>query len=154
MFELILSMNFGIFFFLMIFNNVLYIKIYFAVRARQKKDLGMNSSSYLQHRQVANMLIANGVFFFLCVSLQIFTTPVLLIYENLKNNVPHNVTQFFYFIWDKLGDIFFGLNACMNPVLYLITNRRYRHAFVTVFIRNIQHETGVNSINLPNISRV
>ena len=154
MFEFILAINFGIFFFLMIFNNILFIKIFFAVRDRQNKDLGINSSSYLQHRQIANMLIVNGVFFFLCLSLQMFSTPVLIIYAYLDNNVPEDVTQWLYFIWGKLNDIFFGLNACMNPVLYLITNRRYRHAFVTVFRRNVQNETGINSITLPNINRV
>ena len=108
----ILCVNFVLIFFLMILNNVLYFKIYFSVKGRNNKDLGLNSSSDLQHRQVANMLIVNGVFFFMCWSFQILTVPVVLIYRYLiKEYTP------FSFIYGLLTEILFGLNSCMNPVL-------------------------------------
>ena len=151
-FELMLCLNFAVFFFLLIFNNVLYTKIYFAVRARQNRHLGLNSSSDLQHRQVANMLIVNGLFFFTCCSLQIFITPVILVSTYLGKDI----NPWFFFIWNLIIDILFGLNASSNPVLYLITNKRFRHAFVTVFTRsrmNSETQIEVNSIKLPNINR-
>ena len=153
--NLIEYMHFVLFVFLMIFNNVLYTKIYFAVKTRNNNDLGLNSSSdlTLQHRQVAKMLIVNGVFFFLCVSLQIFAFPVTLIYPYLTDDYP----LLFFFMWGLLSDIVLGLNACMNPVLYLITNKRYRHAFATVFTwsrDNVQNRTEVNTIEMPNINQI
>ena len=126
---LILSINFVIFFFLMIFNSVLYLKIYLAVRARQNRNLGLNSSSDLQERQIAKMLIVNGVFFFVCCSVQMFTTPALLLLTYLSNELD----PLFFFICGILTDILLGLNACLNPVLYLITNKRYRHTFKAAF---------------------
>ena len=152
-FELMHYMNFVVFFSLLIFNNVLYTKIYFAVRARQNKDLGLNSSSNLQHRQVANMLIMNGIFFYACCSLHIFRTPVTLFATYLDIDINPR----FFFFYTLLIDFFFGLNASMNPVLYLITNQRYRHAFKTVFTRsrmNIDTTVGVNSIALSNINKI
>ena len=152
-FELMLYINFVAFFFLVIFNNVIYTKIYFAVRARQNKNLGLNLSSDLQHRQVANMLAVNGVFFFVCCSLQIFITPVILLATYLGNNI----NPWFFFTWNLLIDILFGLNASLNPVLYLVTNTRYRHALKAVFtLSRMNSETpiGVNSIQLPNMNRV
>ena len=149
-------MHFAIFVFLMILNNILYIKIYFAVKMRNNVDLGLNSSSFevsIHHRQVAKMLIVNGVFFFLCISLQIFAFPVNLIFRYLINNYDPTVL---FFVWGFVSDIVLGLNACMNPVLYLITNMRYRHAFTTVFTwsrNNVQNKTEVNTIEMSNINQ-
>ena len=113
-FDFIQSTSFVLCFFLMIFNNVVYSKICFALKTRNNKDFELNSSSDIQHRQVANMLIVNGVFFF---SFTTFTIPVVLIYNHLNNDY----NQLFISIWGIVSDILFGLNACMNPVLYLIT---------------------------------
>ena len=146
------SINFVTFLFLMIFNNVLYIKIYLVLKRRNINDLGLNSSP--QHRQVAKMLIVNGIFFFLCVSLQIFVNTVILIYGYFLND---NGNPLLFFICELLGDVGLGLNACMNPVLYLITNKRYRHAFVTVFTWSkyySQNKTEVNAIEMPNINQI
>ena len=146
----ILCVNYVLIFFLMILNNVLYFKIYCSLKGRNNK--GLNSSSDLQHRQVAHMLIVNGIFFFMCWSFQIFTTPVVLIYTYLiEEYTPLS------FIWGLLSEILFGLNACMNPVLYLITNERYRHAFVKVFNwsrNNSKSRTEVNTIELTNVNRI
>ena len=156
-FELVLSINAVIFFFLMIFNNVLFFKIHLAVKARQNTNLGLNSSFDLQHRQVAHMLIVNGVFFFMCCSTQILTTPFILLVTNRSNEI--NMMSIFY-ILGLLTDILFGLNASLNPVLYLITNKRYRHAFIAVFTwsrkekqNQNQNQTIINSIKLSNINR-
>ena len=151
-YDLLLFMNFAIFLFLMIFNNVLYIKIYLAVKGRNNNDLGLTSSSDLQHRQVANMLIVNGVFFFLCVSFQIFMAPVSLIYKYMF----YDFDPLFIFTWGLIIDIMFGVNACINPIIYLITNTRYSHSFVKVFTwsrNNSQNKTEVNTIKLSNINQ-
>ena len=153
-FDFIQSIVFVLYLFFMIFNNVLYFKIYFALQRRNNNDLGLSSSSDLQHRQVANMLIVNGIFFFICVSFTIFATPVFLIYKYIINDY----NTLFIFIWGILNNILFGLNACMNPVLYLITNRRYRNAFVAVFGRSWwtknQDRTKMNTIELSNVNRI
>ena len=152
-FDFIQSTTFVLCLFFMIFNNVLYFKIYFALKRRNNNDLGLNSTSDSQHRQVAIMLIVNGIFFFICVSFMIFATPVFLIYKYVTNDY----NTLFILIWRILNNILFGLNACMNPILYLITNRRYRNAFVTVFTwsrNNSQGRTEVNTIKLFNISRI
>ena len=110
--DLINCMNFVLIFFMMILNNVLYFKIYVAVRGRNNKNLGLNSSSDLQHRQVANMLIVNGIFFFMCWAFQIFTTPVVLIYRYLIKEFEY--TQFF-FIWGLLSEILFWFKCMYEP---------------------------------------
>ena len=150
-FDLTQSTYFVLCFFLMVFNSVLYIKIYFALKRRNNTDIKLNSSLDLQHRQVANMLIVNSVFFFLCLSFNTSTILVLFIYNCLNDDYDRS----FIFVWSILGDILFGLNACMNPVLYLITNKRYRHVFLEVMTwsRKSSHlKTETNVIELPNIN--
>ena len=150
--NLVDSMNFLIFVFLMVFNNVLNTKTYFAVKTRNN-DSKFNLSSDSQHRQVAKMLIVNGVFFFLCVSLQIFAFPLKLIFTYLIHDNP----VLFLLMWGLLSDIMLGLDACMNPILYLITNKRYRHAFVIVFTWSSGHrqtKNEVNNIKLHNINQM
>ena len=150
---LMLTLNLIVFFLLMIFNNFIFIRIYFALRERQHKNLGLNLTFDLQLRQVAHMLIVNGVFFFVCCFVQILITPLTLLLTYLGNDIPLSLS-----IWGILTDIMLGVNACMNPVLYLITNKRYRHAFKTaVFTWSNRHretEIAVNSINLQNINRI
>ena len=151
--NLVTFVYYAFYFFLIIFNNVLYFKIYFALRRRNNNDLGLNSTSDSQHRQVAYMLIVNGIFFFICVSFSLFASPVFLFYSKVTNGR----NPLLVFIWSILTNILFGLNASMNPVLYLITNKKYRHEFITIFTwsrNNSQHETGVNTIELSKINRI
>ena len=152
-YDLTIAIHFLLYIFLGILSNVLFIKIYLAVKRRKNKDLGLNLSSDVQLRQLANMLIVNGVFFFFCCSLVISNIPILLLSKYLINDI----NPWFIVVWDIVGNILMGLNASINPVLYLITNKRYRHAFVTVFTwstNNRQSEHGVNCIELPNIQRI
>ena len=135
-------------FILLIFNGFMYIRIYHAVN--DKKRVNLNSSADLesQLRQVSLMLIINGCVFFICYIAQVllFIWTTLFVKEQIYDEV-FNVTivgQLFLFV--------FNTNASINPVLYFITNRRYRKAFKTALAWRKRDSNKRNNINTVELS--
>ena len=81
--------------------------------------------------QAAKMLIVNGVVFFICQSPYIFVILFFWICKVAQINNPVAV-----FLWNG-GDWVYLLpqyiNTILNPVIYGVTNRQYRAAFVQAF---------------------
>ena len=80
--------------------------------------------------QIARMLILNGTVFFLCLA------PYELVYFNLFFHWWAGFTVFDeekerYILW--LGRIAMLFNSAINPILYNVSNRRYRNAFAEAF---------------------
>ena len=129
-FELILDSNIcGFNFTLLIFNGFMYIKIYLGLDNKDRANLNSSADLESQLRQVAFMLIVNGCAFFICYSIQtlVFIWITLIFMKQLSAISSQAL------ILGQLSHVFFLINASINPILYLITNRRYRKAFKTAW---------------------
>ncbi len=120
---------------ILIANAVMYGKLYIALKHRKRNLGNLNSSTdnHDQLRQVALMIIINGsVFYCFCVVQMVFLILILIIESN----------ETIYAKFPRMG-IIGGLvllltsscNASINPTLYFITNRQYRHEFTAAMRR-------------------
>ena len=128
-FQLLLSIWFVFCLCLLVLNIIIYIKIYLAVRKRKQTNIGQNVSPDEQLHQLAIMLIVNGTVFFLFLTLQMVIGLHALLTDYFDVRYPGMLI-----ILNAIDKVSFGLNASINPVIYLITNKRYRHAFRQTFI--------------------
>ena len=153
-FELILDSSIcGFNFILLLFNGFMYIKIYLAVNNTERANLNSSADLESQLRQVSLMLIVNGSAFFICYSIQTlaFIWITLIVVEQISA-----ITSV-VLILGQLSHIFFLINSSFNPLLYFITNRRYRKAFKTAFTwrKQIpQQRNNVNNIELSNTNKL
>ncbi len=139
------------FFFAMIGNNILYLLIIISLRKRSPerrqreydepssqfssahKNKRSGSTTVTQtptpvHSQVARMLVVNGIVFFLCQAPhqggQIASSigGITGDYSSLLNPA-----QFEAFLWFSKALVY--INSAVNPIIYNLTNTRYRRAF-------------------------
>ena len=73
---------------------------------------------------------ANGLVFFLCCSVQEVDTVMSTIASYGYNESFDTQQQV---IWRHFVDFTIGLNSAINPMVYLVTNRRYRDALIHSF---------------------
>ena len=111
------------------FNTVMYFSIMKLLRERERcNNTGIVTSDVSQSRQVAVMLVANGTVFFACCA---------AITANMLLHVLHsnNLLKWSYFsiiLYDQCVDLIFSVNCSINPVVYGLTNKRYRDTFFRV----------------------
>ncbi|XP_072020446.1 neuropeptides capa receptor-like [Amphiura filiformis] len=80
-----------------------------------------------ERNQIARMLIINAIIFFLCLGpYQILNFEYAYVYFTVKDlfkkgNIP--------LILSRIGQVTTLLNSLINPIVYGITNKRYRDAF-------------------------
>ena len=132
---------------LLALNIIIYRKIYLAVRKSKQTNIGQTVSPDEQLHQLAIMLIVNGTVFFLCFIIQMVVGLQALLTDFFDVRYPWMIVMF-----NAIDKVFFGLNASINPVIYLITNKRYRYAFRQTFILADCRREGVviNTIPLSN----
>ncbi|XP_038070502.1 neuropeptides capa receptor-like [Patiria miniata] len=129
----------------MVGNIILYIMIIKnlnqRVAAKEKKQATRQGSgtpapqnvtqSHQIRNTVARMLIINGTLFFICLSPFQFTSFGTLIVDEMgskpilkqhQKNILLIVCQTFTYV-----------NSVVNPFVYTVTNKRYRHAFYVAF---------------------
>ncbi|XP_071803825.1 neuromedin-U receptor 2-like [Asterias amurensis] len=120
-------------FFSMITNLYMYARIIQVLNKRR----GANGRTETDRKavqirnQAAKMLIVNGVVFFICQSPYIFFILFFWICKVAQINNPFEV-----FLWNGGGWVFLlpqYINTILNPVIYGVTNRQYRAAFVQAF---------------------
>ena len=106
-------------------NIYMHVRIAYTLKAR-KESRASNMSFDLdkQFRQVVSMLIINGELFFLLCS-------VNLIGRFMDFQNPFNRYQIE--IWRDVENFCNGLNASINPIVYSLTNQRYRRAFYKAY---------------------
>ena len=95
----------------------------------ENRQLNVSHGFENQLRQVGVMVIANGTIFFLCCSILFMNqmTTVLAFFEiQIFNESNYNA-------WLQFVHLTVGVNSSVNPVIYFITNKRYRKAFCSVF---------------------
>lgn len=117
---------FAIMLIVVLFNCSMYIKILLALKARKENTtLGLSHSFENQLRQLAVMVIANGAVFFLFSFVQIFShiTYILQLFEVIAFDGQT------YIVWVHFVYFSVAVNTSINPLVYIATNQRYRHAF-------------------------
>ncbi len=139
---------------LTLFANVfMYAKLYIALNNR-KRNLGtLNSSmdNQDQLRQVAFMIIINGSVFYCCCAGQMIYQILLVI---VSADVPISTNYPRIMLLSGLAMLLTLLfNASINPTLYFITNRQYRHEFTAAMRRLLTRtctHTDTNDLQTSN----
>ncbi|XP_022081349.1 galanin receptor type 1-like [Acanthaster planci] len=127
----------------MVTNAVMYTLIIISLNTRAKHKLhqdpvrrqSVQAQQALQVRnQVARMLVANGVVFFLCQTPFIALSLGFLV-ENLSGIRPDVTYRKFVFAL-TVCHVFVFMNSAVNPIIYNVTSCHYRQAFVEAFGRS------------------
>ena len=116
-----------------VLNAFLYHRILSTLNQRIHNKLSISSNDTSQARQVAIMLITNGSIFFGCNTIMILNVIFHGILQTNKNIYPLNDIQ--NAIFDTAFHLSFAVNSSINPIVYSVTNKRYRQAFYSSFYR-------------------
>ena len=123
----------------------MYQKILTALAKRKRNTRLQMSTEFKTHiEQVSVMVIVNGGVYFLLML--IFITSLTLV----------SVTQFLPYssdFWGIINNVSLGINASINPLLYFVTNQRYRCAVKALFRNCFKTDQKPNSEqeNVTNI---
>ena len=115
-------------------NLILYVNIIYRLSSRvgtvSTEPNAQNARRQKVRNQVALMLIVNGVAFFVCLApfqLSSFTLTV----SGLNGTGVLTPEQVSTVLW--IGRIFTYINPMINPLIYTVTNPRYRQAYYEAF---------------------
>ena len=105
--------------------SFMYAKILIAL-AKRKRNINLHiSAEFKKHiEQVSVMVIVNGSVYLLLMS--IFITSMALL----------SVTRFLLYtsdFWRNIAFVAVSINSSINPLLYFLTNQRYRCAVISLF---------------------
>ncbi|XP_038054901.1 neuromedin-U receptor 2-like [Patiria miniata] len=110
----------------MIVNIVFFSMIIRALNsmvARAQRSGFSDRSQHIRDR-VSRMLVINGIIFFLCLApFQVTTLSHLFMPDAAKDD----------FVWTQVCRVLVYINSAVNPIVYNITNPRYRKAFQQAF---------------------
>ena len=112
----------------MISSSLAFLKIINALRKREDSDLQSNQDQNKNHirKQVAIILIANGMIFFICqIPLRVFDISQLLSFIILKDHQKAKLVI--------ITRIFDYINSAINPFIYSLGSKYYREAFKESF---------------------
>ena len=118
--------------FTLLANCYFYIRILQALRKR-KCDKTLQTSAGLERsiRQASVMVIANGAIFYLCFIVFLATMSVTLMLS-FDSGI---INAYDVVVLRNVNYTVVLINASINPLIYLITNISYRHAFKkTLFV--------------------
>ena len=119
----------------LILNTFLYILIILRLSKRDvggKGDdkTGLNSQAQKVRNSVARMLVINGIAYFLCLAPYQFYNMYFFAIRNCTGDCAVLDTKYVNIIgW--IGRVTNVLNSAINPIIYNVTNSRYRQAFYT-----------------------
>ena len=117
----------------LILNTTLYALL--ITRLSQRDDVSDNKDDPLKAQAqkvrniVARMLVINGIAFFLCLAPYQVHNMYYFVINNCEGctNLPGD--EIYVLFW--VGRCLSVLNSAINPVIYGVTNARYRQAFAT-----------------------
>ena len=117
----------------MICNTVMYAQIIKKLHERVSQFTQETRQVMQTRNQVARLLIANGTVFFLCyIPFYIFRfNASLLAFSHQKIGFKLTSNQRGVIDWMVVALLM--INSIINPVIYSVTNPRYRAAFAQVF---------------------
>lgn len=120
--------NAALYLMLMSTTGYMYIRIYCTLNRRKHDMMGQSSADLgEQLRQIAFMLIVNGTAFYLICSVQM-TAQLMLSFTFYFTNLNLHRAVFTYF--QIIAPLAIAINASINPVIYIVTNRSYRDAVI------------------------
>ena len=129
-FQISTSVYSAVFFLILTTNCFMYINILSTLRARkQARSLQISKDFERNIQQMAIMVIANGLIFFLCSS--IFISYMLYFAVSSLTRKVSFLNELQINIFENVRILFIVLNASVNPLVYIATNRRYRYALRT-----------------------
>ncbi len=113
-------------------NCVLYLKILLTLRERKRnKELQINADLERNMYQMATMVVANGAVFFLCNT----TFIAVFSYFAIKSFGMGFLSQYEQFGLERVRETFMILNASVNPLIYFVSNQRFRVALRKSFCK-------------------
>ena len=125
-FQITYTIYVGFFLSCLVCNCYMYVRILQTLKQRQRNRALQLSPEFERNiRQMAIMIIANGVTFFIfssIVAAYIVTSLLNLFIEKLLKQ-DYDETTF-----ENIQVTCIMLNASVNPIIYFLTNRRYRRA--------------------------
>ncbi len=118
--------------FAMISNVFMYIRIIYVLSKRRSVTrMRRKDPKALQRRnKVAQVLIINGVIFFICQTPSI-VVDVILFYYRFNRTIKHDSFAILHYkngTW--LSHLPLLINTIVNPLIYAIIHAQYRSAFV------------------------
>ncbi len=117
-------------FFVAFFGSV-YFYVSIVIRLNKRSSSSDRQQVVRTRNHVALMLIANGTVFFLTLS-PFEVTSMILFIEGFLDDViliPYEVRSALF----EINRILLFINSAINPIVYTVTNARYRHAFKRAF---------------------
>ncbi len=109
-------------------NGFMYYKIMKTLNERNGLEPGTSPTENAQSQQVAIMLVANGTVFYCCC--MVMLGSVVMTFLQTKDIL--DLDEFTNIIWYHVFCLIFTLNCCINPIVYCLTNNRYRQIFFDV----------------------
>ena len=134
--EDILSIIYILYLMLWLIEFLANVTMYFQILRHLHHRATPNGIANDQHavstrNQVALMLVVNGVVFFLCCSMA-FVSIFFGFMDNLDKDTPKGRESFMF---QQVSIFIFLLNSSINPMIYNVTNTKYRKAFYLAFTR-------------------
>ena len=125
--------HFAPFFISFVLNTILYTLIVFRLSKRDVSDRGKDKNGPGKQAQrvrnsVAQMLVINGVVFFLCLAPYQFYR---MYFFAARNFTIKGLDYGHMYTLGRVGRCLNVLNSAVNPIIYSVTNARYRQAFLT-----------------------
>ena len=142
------------FFVALIINLGLYVKIIHRLSSRvstvSSEPNAQNARRQKVRNQVALMLVINGVAFFVCLA-PFEVVSFILTFAGTGTLTEDQINTA---LW--VGRIFAYINSVINPLIYNLTNPRYRQAFYEAFTCNgrRQPQETSNVVNDNTVSTV
>ena len=134
----------------MVFNIFMYVGIMKRLKQREKGEVFRDSHDSAQRNaaknvrnQVGIMLVVNGSVFFSSWGFNAIRIVTAVLYHS--GGTPL-ISPKANFILDLTCKVVFALNASVNPLVYNVTNSRYREAFRRTFI--------LKRLNKPKVETV
>ena len=131
------------FFIAMFGSSVMYYKVLKKLSQRSEANLHANNSSTEKvHRQVAKVLITNGIVFFLCqIPYRLYSIHDILADTLEVWSLPQKQRTSLIIICR----VFLYINSAVNPYIYAICSSFYKKAFLEAFGICKEHKKPNNS---------
>ena len=120
----------------------MYVKVLRILSERSRSDLGTNQTNTDKvHKQVSQMLIANGIIFFVCqIPYRVYGIHEILA-DTLEVWSLDKQQRFQLMI---IARIFLYVNSAINPYIYVAGSGFYQDAFLEAFGINAKHKSVIN----------
>ncbi|XP_071789601.1 neuromedin-U receptor 2-like [Asterias amurensis] len=117
--------------FFVAFFGSFYFYVSIVIRLNKRNSSSDRQQVIRTRNHVAFMLIVNGTVFFLTLS-PFEVTSMILFVEGFMDDViliPHDIRGLLF----EINRILLFINSAINPIVYTVTNARYRRAFKRAF---------------------